>query len=252
MGSYKFIAENPIKKYHKSDVFLFASIIILCGIGMFTLFSSTQDYSEKFLGNSLTIVRRQFICSLVGFAGLLFFWISNMKFIRKCLPFIVTAVFILCILTFIPGISIEKNGARRWIRLPFNFSLQSSEFVKFAVVLFIANLFDKQLKIQNPEDKNIFPCVLGMLLFILLVFLQKDFSTSAFIFAVCVLMFIVSGMKIAWLFPLMTILIPLVVFSILTESYRLDRIIGFLNPEEGQLDINFQSNRAKMAISAGL
>lgn len=251
MGSYKFIAENPIKKYHKSDVFLFASIIILCGIGMFTLFSSTQDYSEKFLGNSLTIVRRQFICSLVGFAGLLFFWISNMKFIRKCLPFIVTAVFILCILTFIPGISIEKNGARRWIRLPFNFSLQSSEFVKFAVVLFIANLFDKQLKIQNPEDKNIFPCVLGMLLFILLVFLQKDFSTSAFIFAVCVLMFIVSGMKIAWLFPLMTILIPLVVFSILTESYRLDRIIGFLNPEEGQLDINFQSNRAKMAISAG-
>ena len=64
-------------------------------------------------------------------------------------------------------------------------------------------------------------------------------------------MFIVSGMKIAWLFPLMTILIPLVVFSILTESYRLDRIIGFLNPEEGQLDINFQSNRAKMAISAG-
>ena len=176
---------------------------------------------------------------------------KNMKFIRKCLPFIVTGVFILCVLTFIPGISIEKNGARRWIRLPFNFSLQSSEFVKFAVVLFIANLFDKQLKIQNPEDKNIFPCVLGMLLFILLVFLQKDFSTSAFIFAVCVLMFIVSGMKIAWLFPLMTILIPLVVFSILTESYRLDRIIGFLNPEEGQLDINFQSNRAKMAISAG-
>ena len=157
MGSYKFVAENSIKKYHKSDVFLFASIILLFGIGMFTLFSSTQDYSEKFLGNSLSIVRRQFICSLVGFAGLLFFWIVNMNFIRKCLPFFVIGVLILCILTFIPALSIERNGARRWIRLPFNFSLQSSEFVKFVIVLFIANLFDKQLKIQNPEDKNIFP-----------------------------------------------------------------------------------------------
>lgn len=251
MGEYTFVADKPVSQYHKSDFSLLASIIIMLGIGLFTLYFSTQVYAERFLGNSFDIVKRQVICSLVGFGGFFFFWFAKMKMIRKILPFFVIGILVMCLLTFIPGISIEKNGARRWLKLPFNFSLQSSEFVKFAVVLFLANLFDRQVKISNVEERNVFPCVIGMVFFVALVFLQKDFSTSAFIFIVSFIMFMASGMKIKWIFPLLFLIIPVIIFSIMMESYRIDRIYGLLHPEEGALDINFQSNRAKMAISAG-
>ncbi len=251
MGEYRFIAENPVKKYHKSDISLLVVMIILWGIGLFTLFFSTQWYSQRFLGDSLSIVKRQFFCSLVGILGFLFFWLSKMKFIRKFMPFFVLFVVLLCILTFIPGISIEKNGARRWLRLPFGFSLQSSDFVKLAIVLFLANLFDKQKKIQNVEERNVLPSVIGMFFFIALVFFQKDFSTSLFIFCVCFLMFIVSGMRVRWIFPLGSIIVPLIIFSIVTESYRMNRLKGYLNPQLGVWGINYQGNTARSAISTG-
>ena len=96
-----------------------------------------------------------------------------MKLIRKLVSIIVISAFVLCLLTFIPGISVEKNGAARWIRLPFSFSFQPSELVKFGLVLFLANYFDKQERLVNPEEKNVAPCVCVFIIY------SNDANTNA-------------------------------------------------------------------------
>lgn len=248
---FNFYANKPVEKYHKIDLWLLGSILLLWGVGVFTLFISSQNYAQRIFNNPMYFVNRQLICSAIGFVFFFAFLFIDMDFIKKTVPIIVIVSLILCLLTFIPGISIEKNGARRWIKMPFNFSFQPSEFVKFSTVLFLANYFEKQSEIENPEDKTVLPAVVVFILLDILVFMQKDFSTGLFIFIVGFLMFFVSGAKLTWFFPLMIIAIPAFILMISLEQYRLDRIAGFFNPDKYSESVNYQIIRAKRAISAG-
>ena len=160
MGGFSFAAERPIEKYHKSDILFLISVILLWGLGFFALFICSQNYAQRMFDDSFYFVKRQFITSCVGGVLFLFFLLSDMKLIRKLVSIIVISAFVLCLLTFIPGISVEKNGAARWIRLPFSFSFQPSELVKFGLVLFLANYFSDRLPtvtvVRHPVLQNKF------------------------------------------------------------------------------------------------
>lgn len=251
MNSYNFYVERSVENYNKSDFTFIASVILLTGLGLFTLYFCSQNYAERIFNDSFYFIRRQSISALVGLFGFILFALLKISVIRKVLPIIVGVTFLLCILTFVPGISIEKNGARRWLRMPFAFTLQPSEFVKFTLVVFLANIFDKLETIENPEERSLFPSVLVMIVFTLLVLLQKDLSTSVFIFCVCFMMFAAAGLKIRWVFVVLLMAIPSLFIFITSEQYRIDRIIAFLKPNEGIHTFNYQSIAAKRAISAG-
>ncbi len=251
MNSYSFYAERSLENYNKSDFTFVVSVILLTGLGLFTLYFCSQNYAERIFHDFFYFIRRQSISALVGLFGFILFASLKISVIRKILPVMVGVTLLLCILTFVPGISIEKNGARRWLRMPFSFTLQPSEFVKFTLVVFLANIFDKLETIENPEERSLFPSVFVMLVFILLVLMQKDLSTSVFIFCVCFLMFAAAGLKIRWVFVVLLMAIPFLFIFITSEQYRIDRIIAFLKPDEGIHTFNYQSIAAKRAISAG-
>lgn len=251
MSGFTFYANKPSERYHKSDILFLISVIFLWGLGIFTLFVCSQNSAERIFGDSYRYVKRQLITSFIGCIFFMIFFLSDMKFIRKMIAFIVIISFILCVFTFIPAFSIEKNGARRWLKMPLGFSFQPSELVKFSLILFLANYFDKQEQIDNPDDKTVAPCVGAFLFFIVIVALQKDFSTSIFITLIGILMFFVSGTKLKWVFPFLIVAIPVAVLMVLLQQYRIDRIIGYLQPTEGGTTYNFQTLAAKRAVSAG-
>ena len=251
MTQYDFYAHKPAEKYHKSDVWLFISILLLWGLGMFTIFVCSQGYAARFFNNdAFYFVKRQLICSAAGVALFFAFLIFDMQTIKKLVIYIVLVTLILCALTFIKPLSIEKNGARRWIKFPFGFTFQPSELVKFSLVLYLASYFDK-LSEDVSGEKDVLPCVGVFLLMVLLVLLQKDFSTSVFITLVGILMFFVAGAKLRWVFPFLLIAIPIGIIIVASEQYRIERIIGFLKPSEGTQSFNYQANASKAAISAG-
>lgn len=251
MESFTFYANKPSENYHKIDMLLFVTIILLWGLGIFTLFICSQRYGNTRFSNPFYFVNRQLICSLVGFAAFCFFLVVDMNLVRRMIFVLVVFSVVCCILTYFPGISIEKNGARRWLRMPLNFTFQPSELVKFVLVLFLANNFEKQEEIIDEDEKSVFPCVLGLFTFVGLVIAQKDFSTGLFIALIGILMFFVSGTKLKWLIPFLFIAIPAVFLLITLEKYRMERIIGFLRPDDFASSVNYQTLAAKRAISAG-
>ncbi|MBP5603708.1 MAG: cell division protein FtsW [Treponema sp.] len=251
MTQYDFYAHKPAEKYHKSDIWLFISILLLWGLGMFTIFVCSQGYAARFFNNdAFYFVKRQLICSAAGVALFFAFFLFDMETIKKIVIYIVLVTLVLCALTFIKPLSIEKNGARRWIRFPFGFTFQPSELVKFSLVLYLASYFDK-LSEDVSGEKDVLPCVGVFLLMVLLVLLQKDFSTSVFITLVGILLFFVAGAKLRWVFPFLLIAIPVGIIIVASEQYRIERIIGFLKPSEGTQSFNYQANASKAAISAG-
>lgn len=251
MNQYDFYAHKPAEKYHKCDIWLLISILLLWGLGMFTVMVCSQGYAARFFNNdSYYFVKRQLICSAAGAVLFFMFLLFDMESIKKLVIVIVLLTLVLCACTFIKPLSVEKNGARRWIKLPLHFTFQPSELVKFTVVLYLASYFDK-LSEDVSGEKDVLPCVGIFLLMVILVLLQKDFSTSLFIVLVGILLFFVGGIKLKWVFPFMLFAIPVGIIIVASEQYRIERIIGFLKPGEGGQSFNYQANASKAAISAG-
>ncbi len=251
MNQFTFYANKPSQNYNKVDIWLLGSVLLLWGLGIFTLYVCSQNFAIRAFGNPLYFVKRQLLCSAVGFVLFAAFLVTDMKYIRKMVSVIVIVSLVLCFLTLIPGISIVKNGARRWIKLPGNFTFQPSELVKFALVVFLANYFDKQDKLLNEEEKTVFPCVIALIVFAGVVFMQKDFSSGVFITLIGILLFFVSGAKLVWIFPFTLLAVPSAFLMITLNPYRLQRLIGWISPDEFSSSINYQSLNAKRAISAG-
>lgn len=251
MESFTFRANKPSQDYNKVDMWLMASILLLWGLGIFTLFACSQNYAARVFGDSLYFLKRQLISSAVGFVLFFAFLGANIRVVRKMIGIIAIISLALCVMTFIPGIGVEKNGARRWLNMPGNFSFQPSELAKFALVLFLANYFDKQANILEEDEKNIFPCVLGFLISIVIVFAQKDFSTGAFMTVIGVLLFFVSGTKLMWIIPFSIIALPAASLMIALEPFRLRRLIGWISPDMYSSSFNYQALAAKRAISSG-
>lgn len=251
MGDYRFLPERSVVSYRKSDTSFIISVILMWGIGIFTLFVCSSSYAKAALDDSMYFVKRQLIASGVGFAGLLFFAICPADKQRKILPAMVFLTLVLCIMTFIPGLQYERNGARRWIKMPF-FTFQPSELLKFIIVIFLANYFDKYLRKDDfDEEKNVGPAVVILVLFVSIVFTQKDFSTGLFVLFIGLLMFYIAKVKMLWIIPFCILAVPAIILMILTEQYRVNRIAAFLNPDEYVQSFNFQSIASKKAVITG-
>ena len=233
------------------DTGFVVAVILLLGLGLVTLYASSVSYAVKAFDDSLYFVRRQLISAGIGLFLLILFSIIDLSFVRKLLPVIFIGTIVLCILTFLPFIGVERNGARRWIKVPVLGTFQPSEIAKFAVVLFLANFFAKKHDVLKESGFNIAPAVFGLFFTVLLVFLQDDFSTAFFIMVVGLSLFFIAGIKLGWFLGFCVFSLPIVILFIFTESYRVKRLIAFFNPEQYSHGVNYQINASRRAISAG-
>lgn len=252
MGNFTFFADRPVENYKKGDILLILSIVLLWGLGMFTLFVSTPNTAERLFGDKFYFVRRQLIWSAMGMALMMCTAFVPMNVIRRFLPVIVIGCFFLCLLTLVPGLGDTKKGASRWIHVGF-FSFQPSEAAKFAVVLFLANYFAKEYHANQIEDmdRNFFRPLVVLFLFVGAIILEKDFSTGLFVFVIGAIMFFVTGARMVWFGPLVLLAVPACVLLIGSEQYRLTRVMAFLKPEEYTLSSGYQQFASQRAIIEG-
>lgn len=238
------------KTPEKFDIVFVLLVILFSGIGLITLYSGSISYAERLFGDPLYFIKRQSINLLIGLIALILCSSISLEFLRKQLPRLVILTLILCILPFIPGIGISKNGASRWIGTGSS-TFQPSEMVKPVLVLFLANLFAKKHDRLDEPDVSVFPAAIMSFVFIFLIFIQNDFSKSIFILIVALTMFLIAGVDIKWFVKLCILSLPFIALMILTKEYRVIRIISFFNPDHDPLGAGYQVNAALDALREG-
>lgn len=249
MDNYRFFADRPLDVKKNYSFLIISFTILIWGLGIFTLYFCSYSYALNAFSDPLYFVKRQLVASAIGLIGLLFFAICPMSLIRRLLPGLVIGAIILCILTFVPGIKEERNGASRWIKLPF-FTFQPSELVKFVLVLFLANFFARY-QTKDEDERSTAPAVGVLIGFVMLVLMQNDFSTSVLILFIGIALFFVTGINMKWLISFSTIGIPALLLAVLLKPYRMNRLAAYINQDKFLQDANYQSFLAKRAISTG-
>lgn len=228
----------------------FLLIVTMAGLGISVLYSGSMHYAERFFGNPSYFVIRQFRNLLAGSVGLIFFAFFGFDRLRKLLPYFLIGGVILLLLPFIPGLASPRNGANRWIAVK-GFSLQPSEFIKLFLVLFLANFFDKKTEQLDAPLVAILPPFFVTAVFVLLIYLENDFSSAVFLILIFMIMFFAAGGPLLWFLKGLIVIIPCAVLMVATSTYRMKRVLSFISPDRDPLDTGYQINAALEALASG-
>ena len=138
---------------------------------------------------------------------------------------------ILLILVLIPGIGVRIRSASRWIKFG-PLVIQPSEFAKLAIIIFLAySMARKQEKIRYFSI-GFLPHIVVAGIFILLIEKEPDFGTAMALAGITFLMLFVGGTRLTHIFLAVLSASPLVVYVILKNKMRLERVITFIDPVE--------------------
>ena len=254
MGKAAFKPGTLGENNRSNNTLFLISVILLWGLGLFTLLISTTDTAERIFKteSKYYFVIRQVVYSIIGFVLFFVATVIPLKFIRKLLGLGVVIVLILCILPVIGLGRGESHGAARWLSIPHLGKFQPSEFVKPAIVLFFANLIDKSMERGdfNSGDSWLYPAI-GLVSFSAVIILQKDLSTAVLILTVGIIILFVTGARLTWVIPMVILGLFAIGIFVVMEPYRLNRMIAFLKPGEYTLSLDYQRTQSNFVISSG-
>ncbi len=152
---------------------------------------------------------------------------------------------------FVPGISREISGAKRWFRLA-GFNFQPSEFANLSVIVYTAAfLSNKGHKRKDSFLAGFLPPMLILGSVSILILAQPDLGTVIAIGTVVFIMLFASGTKVKYILGIVLAALPALYVLIFRVPYRRARITSFLNPWADPLGSGFQLIQSQVAIGSG-
>lgn len=222
------------------DLPLLTGLILLCGFGLFVLYSASGQDMEQ--------IQRQVIRLALGFAVMVIVAQAHPSTLRRWSPWLFGAGVLLLSAVLIFG-SIGK-GAQRWLDLGF-FRFQPSELTKLAVPMMIAwFLAEKPLP---PRWKRLFIAGILIAIPVLLIAKQPDLGTSLLVASAGIFVLFLAGLSWKFIFGMILISIPSawVLWEWGMREYQRNRVLTFLNPESDPLGTGYHIIQSKIAIGSG-
>lgn len=232
------------------DFILFATVFLILVIGVVMVYSASSysALNTPSIHDDMAFFKKQSIAAVLGLAAMLVIEKIDYHKIKKVTNIIIVVTVILLIVVLF---SKEINGARRWINIGPMGQLQPSEIAKYVIVLVLAKGIDK----TGERIKKFFPTVVLYLLvagfFAGLVLLEKNLSIASVIMIVSLIVIYVGGAKFSHIVTLILSLIPVAGVFIITESFRLKRVLNFTNPWADAQGTGYQLVQSFYALGSG-
>lgn len=238
------------KSNYKFDSLLLFGFLSLLSFSIVIVGSSSIAIVEKFEVSEFYFIIHHIIYLIISLTGCFVCTLIPIKHIEKFSIYAAIVGFLLLILVFVPGLSRNVNGAFRWISIG-KISIQSSELAKLLLILYIAGyLVRRKDNIKYHFTGFIVPLFI-LLSFDMLLLLEPDFGTVFIISCTVFSLLFIAGVKLRYLLFL-SLLAGISIFSLLfTSTYRLQRIIGFLNPWNDQFNKGYQLVQSLIAFGRG-
>jgi len=212
-------------------------------------------------GNTFTFFVKHFMHLFLGFAIMYGVHKVPYRYFRGLSMIMIPIVFVLLLVTMLQGTTIDGANASRWIQIPIvNMSFQTSTLAAVVLMVYVARYLSK-IKDQKVSFKEtILPLWVPVFLILILI-LPANFSTTAIIFTMVMMLTFIGGYPIKYLVVIIgTGIVALALFVLVAKAFpdampnRIDtwmsRIENFANGED--TDADYQIEKAKIAIATGI
>ncbi len=271
-----FSANHLISKT-KGDKVIWALVVLLALVSLLAVYSATGSLAYKnYKGNTEIYLFKQVAFIIAGILVIYFAHLVNYTFYSKVakIAFLISIPLLVYTLFF----GVKMNEGSRWIRLPLiNMTVQTSDFARLALFMYLARLISKKQDVVKDFRKGFLPIILPVALVCLLI-APANLSTALLLGLCCLLlMFIgrVRGRHI--LLSVAIICIPVIILvaaaamrhqrhttedTLATQKKKTSGLFGRVDTWIGRVenfmygsnqpdDDAYQSNQAKIAIARG-
>ena len=250
-----------MKRHINYNLLILSAILIISGLLFLSTLSAVR--SLKLFGNTNYYLFNQLISIAIGLvAGFIFLKIP-LNFLKKYAVILLVFNVLALLAVLIPGLGVKTNGASRWISIR-GIGFQPSEFFKITIVVYISAWLSEKLSGQSKRglrfllERNYYcftKVFLPFLVFLAITagifYLQKDISTLGIIAVTLIAIYFAAQTPIWHTALLFMGGVSGLMFLIIKEPYRLQRLLAFLNPEADIMGIGMQSNQALIALGSG-
>ncbi len=238
---------NRLRRETRLFVMVAGALTVL---GLLFIYSSSSIFALEKFGSAHYFLKKQFFFIIPSAIAFCAFAIIPLERLKRFAPWLFLGSFCLTALTFIPALGLKVHGSNRWISI-FGFSFQPSEFLKLFLIMYMGFFLErKQNSIKSFLSTYVpFLGILGITSLLLLK--QPDFGSVVTLFSTALMLFFVAECKLSYLFITALCACPAIAYLVLSKSYRLNRILIFLNPWSDPQGRGFQIIQSLIAIGSG-
>lgn len=218
--------------------------------GFFILFSASMGLLTREKADFSSVVLKQFVFGVAGFAALFVASRINYKnWQRFALPLFLFS-FLLALLVFEPHVGFGHGGAKRWINLgPITF--QPSELLKLGFIAYLASWISARKNDIKSFKYGLFPFLIIVAFVGLILIAEPDIGTLGVIAITSALMFFIGGGKFAQIALMVLLGAALLYGLVLTNQHAMYRVQTFLNPSADPTGSGYQVKQALIAVGSG-
>ena len=235
------------------DDLLIWVFIALLSIGLVMVYSSSIATAEgsKFTHHQATYyLARHCMFIAVGLLAGVFAFQMPVQTWQTYAPYLFMAGALLLVLVLIPHVGREVNGSRRWLSLMV-INLQPSELMKLFAVMYAADYTVRKGAIKHLFIKAFLPIFAVMVGAGFLLLLEPDMGAFVVILSIAICTLWLGGFNVK-IFGALLLALPLAFAAlILSSPYRMQRVIGFMDPWADPYGKGYQLSHALIAFGRG-
>jgi cell division protein FtsW len=248
--TYVFARNAPSAEYDRS---LTWAALLLAATGLVMVYSASIATAEssRYTGNNAAwYLARHALFLGAALSAAIAVFLLPVKFWQKAAPWLFAAGVALLVVVLVPGFGREVNGARRWLDLPL-VSVQPSELMKLAAVLYAADYTARKHAVMKSFKKGLLPILGVMLVVSWLLLREPDFGAFVVIALTAFGILFLGGMNGRHFAALVGMLAVGFVLLVLSSPYRMQRIFGFMDPWADAFGRGYQLSHSLIAFGRG-
>lgn len=233
---------------YRPELGVLVAALTIIAIGMVTVSSSSMAVSDHSYNSVLyhTVAHAGRVFIGLCLAALTYF--IGINSLRNISLVLLLFGLTLCYLVFVPGLSVEVNGAARWLDLG-GLVFQPYDIFKLGCILYFAHVLDRYQR--NDDISGIVVTFIIVCAATLCLLMQPDFGSLTLLLGVILITtFLVFGLTRYYLY-FSLLVIGGAIWLILSEPYRLERVLTMLNPWSDRYGSGFQLVQAMVAEGSG-
>ncbi|MCS1350624.1 stage V sporulation protein E [Mechercharimyces sp. CAU 1602] len=225
-------------------------IFLLLAVGVMMVYSASAAFSYHKFGDPFFYAKRQVLFAALGvFFMFIVAHLPPDKFEKWSKPAILVCFSLLAIV-LVPGVGLLRGGARSWLGIG-AFSIQPSEFMKLALILFLSYYLSRHGHKLTRFWTGLFPPLALVGTAFAFIMMQPDLGTGTVLVGTGVAVLFAAGARMKHLVGLMMVGLGGFTALVLAAPYRIKRITAFLDPWQDPLGAGYHLIQSLYAIGPG-